>query len=227
MTMPIFDHNHPKIIEITFSFPDRAYFSHLLGAVPTRSALFEKQNTLFSDKTFKTTCCLGGCSIPNALNLNELGVKTRNCALLWDFFALFCYTAHMPLFSRISPGWICTSIQKIISFHHFIHDIQSILGFHDQTGHTHFWPCPPKNFFINFWFMWICIKMQKINLLHWFVLEIRLIKKSCNLIDWERFGPYLRNKNFPQIWDLCSNTANSISFCYWTNSVKINDQIFQ
>ena len=46
---------------------------------------------------------LGECSIPNALNLKELGVETHNCAHLSDFLALFCYAARMPLFSRISP----------------------------------------------------------------------------------------------------------------------------
>ena len=67
--------------------------------------------------------------------------------------------------------------------------------------------------------------MQKIRLFHGFVLEIWLIKKSCNLIGSEHFGPYLRNQNFP-IWDLCRNTAN-INFRYRTNSVKINDKVFQ
>ena len=46
--------------------------------------------------------------------------------------------------------------------------------------------------------MRISINMQKIRLLHWFVLEKWSIKKSCNLIGWEHFGPYLRNKNFPK-----------------------------
>ena len=45
----------------------------------------------------------GGCSIPNALNLEKLGVKIDNCVLLLNFIALFCYTARLPLFSRISP----------------------------------------------------------------------------------------------------------------------------
>ena len=45
--------------------------------------------------------------------------------------------------------------------------------------------------------MWTCIHMQKIRLFHSSVTEIWLIKKSCNLIGWEHFGPYLRNKNFP------------------------------
>ena len=73
--------------------------------------------------------------------------------------------------------------------------------------------------------MWICINTQKIRLLHWFVLEIWLIKKSCNLIGWEHFGPYF--PEFCQIWDLCRNIANNIHFHYRTNSVKINDKIFQ
>ena len=38
---------------------------------------------------------------------------------------------------------ICTTMQKIFSFHQFILEIQ-------PTGHTHFWPCPSKHFLINF-----------------------------------------------------------------------------
>ena len=34
-------------------------------------------------------------------------------------------------------------------------------------------------------------------------------------------------QKFSWIWDLCRNTANNITFHYRTNSVKINDQIFQ
>ena len=51
--------------------------------------------------------------------------------------------------------------------------------------------------------------MQKIRLFHWFVLEIWLIKKSCNLIGWEHFGPYLRNKNFPKN-GICAGTHQII-----------------
>ena len=57
--------------------------------------------------------------------------------------------------------------------------------------------------------MWICINVEK-----W------LNKKSCNLTGWEHFGPYLRNL------DLCRKTEN-INFHYRTNSVKINDKIFE
>ena len=47
-------------------------------------------------------------------------------------------------------SWICTTMQKISSFHQFTLEIQPILESCDQTGHTHFWPCPSKNFLINF-----------------------------------------------------------------------------
>ena len=47
-------------------------------------------------------------------------------------------------------SWICTTMQKISSFHPFILEIQPILESHDQTGHTHFWPCPSQKFLINF-----------------------------------------------------------------------------
>ena len=53
--------------------------------------------------------------------------------------------------------------------------------------------------------MWICITMKKIRLFNWFVLEIWLIKKPCNLIDWEHFSPYLRNKNFIK-YGICAGT---------------------
>ena len=41
------------------------------------------------------------------------------------------------------------------------------------------------------------------------------------------FWPIYQEQKFSQTWDLCRNTANNISFHYRTNSVKINNQIFQ
>ena len=120
----------------------------------------------------------------------------------------------------------CINMQKISSFHLLLLETQPILESCDQTNHTYFWPCPTKTFLIFFLFMWICINMQKIMLFHWSVPEIWLIKKSCYLIAWEHFGPYLRKKH-SQIWHLCRNTVNIINFHHRTNSVKINDQIFQ
>ena len=45
----------------------QGFFNHLLRAVSTRSALFEKWSALFSIKNSKNTYCLGGCSVLNAL----------------------------------------------------------------------------------------------------------------------------------------------------------------
>ena len=45
---------------------------------------------------------------------------------------------------------------------------------------------------------------------HNFDLEIKLIQKSCNLIGWENFGPYLRNQ-------ICNN----VNFRYRPNSEKL------
>ena len=42
---------------------------------------------------------------------------------------------------NFQPSCICTSMQKIRLY---------ILESHDQTGHTHFWPCPPNKFLISF-----------------------------------------------------------------------------
>ena len=52
------------------------------------------------------------------------------------------------------------------------------------------------------------INMLKMRLFHQFAQE-----KSCNLIGWEDFGTYLRNKK-----DLCRNTANK-NFLYRINTV--------
>ena len=38
----------------------RAYFNHLLHAIPAYNALFQKRNAFFSTKTSKNTCILGG-----------------------------------------------------------------------------------------------------------------------------------------------------------------------
>ena len=46
--------------------------------------------------------------------------------------------------------------------------------------------------------------------------------------DWLRtFWPITQGQKIFQIRDLCRNTVGNINFNYRTNSVKINDQIFQ
>ena len=46
--------------------------------------------------------------------------------------------------------------------------------------------------------------------------------------DWLRtFWPISQEPEFSQIWDLSRNTTNIINSHYRTNSVKINDTIFQ
>ena len=51
--------------------------------------------------------------------------------------------------------------KKISLFHLFFFEIPSILESHDQTSHTYFWPCPPKELLTSFWFLGIFISMQK------------------------------------------------------------------
>ena len=113
----------------------------------------------------------------------------------------------MPIFDLPHPknhwsnfylSWICTSFQKVCLLHLSILEIQSILEFCYQSGHTHFLAMPTQNVFDQVLFKWNCINMRTIRLFHWFVLDIWLIKKCCNLIGWEHFSPYLRNKNFPK-----------------------------
>ena len=47
-------------------------------------------------------------------------------------------------------SWICTTMQKISSFHRFVLEIQPIFESRDQTGHNHFWPRPSKIFWSTF-----------------------------------------------------------------------------
>ena len=49
------------------------------------------------------------------------------------------------------------------AFDTFILEIQLILEFHDQTGHTHFWPCSTKLFLINLWVSCTVPKFRKTN----------------------------------------------------------------
>ena len=101
--------------------------------------------------------------------------------------------------------------KSVYSIGSFLRYSQFFLEHRDQIGHTHFWPCPTQKFSLNSSFLWICIIMQKINLLYLFVLEKWLIsKKISNLIAWEHFGLYLRNKIFPR-HRICAATQQIIS----------------
>ena len=54
------------------------------------------------------------------------------------------------------------------------------------------------------------------------IVDLNILK-----FNWLRaFWPLSQKQDISQIWDLCKNTVNNINFHYWTNSVKINDQIF-
>ena len=59
---------------------------------------------LLSLKSDKNQMLIRGCSIPNVLNLEILGLKIHNYALQLDVLALFCYNARRPIFSRIHPA---------------------------------------------------------------------------------------------------------------------------
>ena len=64
---------------------------------------------------------------------------------------------------------------------------------------------------------------QKITEITFYFLEFAPpSKKSVHSIN-----SFLRYSQFSQIWDLSRNIANNIHFPYRTNSVKINDKIFQ
>ena len=92
-------------------------------------------------------------------------------------------------------SWICSSMQKISSFHQLIVETQSILESCDQTGHTHLWPRPTQKFWLTF------------NLCQF----VSTGKNSGYFTDlfWEHFCPYLRNKNFPK-YRICAGTQQII-----------------
>ena len=78
----------------------RAFLKHLLHAVPARSALFEKWNALFSTKTSKNTCRLRGCTVLNALNLEELWEKSTIVAFYRNFAFFWLYHPHALIFQN-------------------------------------------------------------------------------------------------------------------------------
>ena len=103
-------------------------------------------------------------------------------------------------------------MQKIISFHLFIFEIQAILESCDKTRHNHFGPHPSPPKIDQFLIHVNMYQHVKIGLFHSFFLEIK------NPAIWEKLF---------QIWDLYRNTRNNINFHCRSNAVKINDQIFR
>ena len=123
-------------------------------------------------------------------------------------------------------SWICTTMQKISSFHQFILEIQPILESCDLTGHTHFWPRLSKIFWSTFnlcKFVSTCKKLGYFIDLFWRYAWLKILQSY-----WLRtFWPISQEPQFSQIRDLWRNIANNIHFYYRTNSVKIKDKIFQ
>ena len=72
----------------------------------------------------------------------------------------------MAIFDHANPKIIVStfSFLELVSawkktlFHLFIFESC------DQTGPSHFWPCPPKKSLISFLFLWSCLTMQKLSL---------------------------------------------------------------
>ena len=74
--------------------------------------------------------------------------------ILWPHelndYAYFWLSPPKNHWSNFLLSWICSTMQKISSFHQFILELQPILESCNQTDHTHFWPRPSENFLINF-----------------------------------------------------------------------------
>ena len=118
-----------------------------------------------------------------------------------------------------------------------------ILESHEQTGHTHFWPCPPNKFLVNFYLLWICINMPKISSFHLFILQIDAILESHHMNDHIHFWPrqplnfqrpfnlhefvpaYKKSDNF---WDTVNLRVQRLDLLnlLWTNSSSRNYAIW-
>ena len=105
-------------------------------------------------------------------------------------------------------------MQKISSIHTLI---QQIFGSHKLTGHTHFWPNPPRNQWNNFQLSSICTSMQKISSFFQFILEIRSIFESCDQTGHTHFWPSPPRKirstfNICEFVSKCKKSAISLIY---------------
>ena len=109
----------------------RTHFNHLLCVVTAHSALCILRNKLPYTllKPPKTPCCLGGCSLVNALNLQKWGVRIHNHAPFYQTslpFFIFGYTECIPFLFRINleaitlslSDWKEASSLHILAQHH-------------------------------------------------------------------------------------------------------------
>ena len=100
--------------------------------------------------------------------------------------------------------------------------LESVLESRNQTGHTHFWPCLPKYFSVNFYFfvnLYQHAKDQAISsICYGHSVDLKILE-----LDWLRaFLPISLKRDFSQIWNLCRNVANNINFHYRKNSAVLH-----
>ena len=108
-------------------------------------------------------------------------------------------------------------------FHQFIFEILSILDFCYQTGHTHFWPCPPKSVWSAFNFC-ECINMHKTSYSTSSFFECREFLNPFTRLATLIFD-HAHPQNFPSFFNLrefvpvCKKTVNSI--CSFLKYIQI------
>ena len=109
----------------------------------------------------------------------------------------FCFPEFAPLCKKSVPF-----ISSFLRYSQFYSPVTRLVT--PISGHTH-----PNIFWSTFNLCKFVSTCKKSGYFNCFVLEIWLIKKSCNLIGWEHFGPYLRNQNFPR-YGICAGTQQII-----------------
>ena len=80
--------------------------------------------------------------------LNQKAMAIFNAATQEKLNQLF---AFLNLYQHAKNAYSNCSFLRYSQFYEFC----------NQTGHTHFWPCQPKNILISLYFFPICINMQK------------------------------------------------------------------
>ena len=125
-----------------------------------------------------------------------------------------------------SLAWICTRMQKISLFDPSI--FWNTVNFtipRPDWKHPFLGQTQPKTFDQHLVFVNLYHHAKNVAVSLNCSGEIVHLKTLQS--DWLRaLWPICQKNFFFQIWDLCRNTANNISFCYRTNSAKTNDQNF-
>ena len=103
------------------------------------------------------------------------------------------------------PEFVSASKKSVYFVYSFLKYGQ--LESNDKNGHNHFWQCPPQKKINSHEFASTC-KISDYFICSGDTADIKMMQS-----DWlTAFWPISQKPDFYQLWDLCSNAANSINF---------------